>query len=924
MGREIQFKKIYVEFMDNKTGNIKKYEQSVLDDTDSLNNVIIPVNPERENPEYFCMRIVSDQGEDTLDDWKLCDRILKNGGGYIKELNSRPVLKGLANAANNSFTSDTGKLYQDFPIMEYEDITEQDFFGDEAILPSEMLTEGYAIWSGSGARKWAIHLYNLPHHNNDRYTPRCCLHWEKIDNQDIDVQEKEIRINAHAEQDGSQEIYAYIDTNQLEDIIEKYGSESFYPKFKGRFDYHIEYPGYERYVYSFPVEICVRDTRLNENNSNPYMKEGNVSIDFGTSGTCAAINTVGAKEQLLTLSGIKKCIETLDNVYENPTNLMLCDWKEVLRQWQADNVNPPMLVTRSGDVPIQQADYDSGYTVADEFKAVNEEGGRRRLRAIVSQLKMLPYYLAEGKEVRFTPYNDAEGKSITIVDSPDKEDEYHFDPIAFYGYLLGRAINKPASKPEGGNLYRNYYITYPAKFNEEIRTRIKNSLEYGIRRSLPRSIREGKDFDNTPLVRVEMRYSEPEACMGAVYGKQIKAEEGKTKLFGVYDLGGGTMDFAFGLLRKAVGEEQEEAEDVLHFLGIDGDEKVGGEKLIHQLAYRIYLNSKNEVQEKQIKFVKPKDEKEPNGFSGLLVNDMGDSIADSNLYVIEEHLARPLFQYDGDNNFDGNLQKILTPSNDISEDDIAADSCVARMHNIHGDEVMVELKVEGLEDFLAAEIRKTIEAFKHSMEVTFNNSKDVLLSCGVEDFSIDDVNIFMGGNASKQHYVREIMEELFPKENIHTIGEGQNNKNHSDAYAVNSKTAVAVGQLRLLGSQAAVISPSSKNDNPTFLFNIGYISNGEFITVINKNENRTSWLKANRIKKENPILNLRYTTSQSNNEAMLKPMEQAIRCQIEAGKYTVYLRVVDERRVEYRLGSQAAAPADDEAVNESMVICFQE
>lgn len=923
MGREIQFKKIYVEFMDNETGNIKKYEQSVLDDTDSLNNVIIPVNPERENPEYFCMRIVSDQGEDTLDDWKLCDRILKNGGGYINELNGRPVLKGLANAANNSFTSDTGKLYRDFPSMEYEDITEQDFFGDEAILPGEMLTEGYGIWSGSGARKWAIHLHNLPHRNNDRYKVRCCLHWEKIDNQDIDVQEEEIWIKDYAEQDGSQEIYAYIDTNQLEDIIEKCGSESFYPKFKGRFDYHIEYPDYERYVYSFPVEICVRDTRLDENNSNRYLKEGNVSIDFGTSGTCAAINTTGAKEQLLTLSGIKKCIDTLDNVYENPTNLMLCDWSEVLRQWQSDNVNPPMLVTRSEDVPIQQADYDSGYTVADEFKTVNEEGGRRRLRSIVSQLKMLPYYLAEGKEVRFTPYNDAKGHSITIVDSPDKEDEYHFDPIAFYGYLLGRAINKPASKPEGGNLYRNYYITYPAKFNEEIRTRIKNSLEYGIKRSLPRSIREGKDFNNNPLVRVEMRYSEPEACMGAVYGKQIKAEEGKTKLFGVYDLGGGTMDFAFGLLRKAVGEEQEEAEDVLHFLGIDGDEKVGGEKLIHQMAYKIYINSQKEVQAKQIKFVKPQDEKEPNGFSGLLVNGMGDSIADSNLYIIEEYFARPLFQYSGEYNFDGHLDEILVNLNEIEQGD-DTNSYMVQLRNIHDEPVKVELNFDGLEDFLAEKIKKTIEAFKHSMTVTFNSNKDVLLAYGVENFAFDDVNIFLGGNASKQHYVREMMEEIFPRENIHIIGEGQNNKNHSDAYAVNSKTAVAVGQLRLLGAQAAVISPSTKNANPAFLFNIGYISNGEFITVINKNENRTSWLKANRIKKENPILNLRYTTSQSNDEGMLKPMEQAIRCQVEAGKYTVYLRVVDERRVEYRLGSQAVAPADDEEVNESMIICFQE
>ena len=234
------------------------------------------------------------------------------------------------------------------------------------------------------------------------------------------------------------------------------------------------------------------------------------------------------------------------------------------------------------------------------------------------------------------------------------------------------------------------------------------------------------------------------------------------------------------------------------------------------------------------------------------------------------------------------------------------------------------LNFNGLDDFLSEKIKKTIEAFKHSMTVTFNNNKDVLLAHGVENFAFDDVNIFLGGNASKQHYVREMMEEIFPKENIHTIGDGQNNKNHSDAYAVNSKTAVAVGQLRLLGAQVAVISPSTKNDNPAFLFNIGYISNGEFITVINKNENRTSWLKANRIKKENPILNLRYTTSQSNDEAMLKPMEQAIRCQVETGKYTVYLRVVDERRVEYRLGSQAAAPADDEAVNESMVISFQE
>ena len=712
----------------------------------------------------------------------------------------------------------------------------------------------------------------------------------------------------------SKKFIAYIDTNKLADAIEEYESESQHPKFTGRFEIHLSYNS-EKTVYGFPIDIVVKNTRVSENGKNPFLKDGIVSIDFGTSSTCAAIKSEG-KKRLLTLSGINKIRESEDNAYENPTNLMIYNWREVFRQWDRTNKNCPFFVTKSEDVDVLQADYDSGYTVQDEYKLVDEIDGRRRMQAILMQLKMIPYLIADNIETKFVPYDDEKRSPIIVVDNVESEDGLHFDPIAFYGYLLGRAINEP----QNGELYRKYQITYPSKFNAEIREKIRASLEYGIKRALPLGIRDAKDSKGKPIVSVTMDFSEPEACVGAVIGRQLKLDGKNAKLFAVYDLGGGTMDFAFGMLRKADDEELDEAEETLQFLGIDGDEKIGGEKLIHQLAYNIYINNKDKVRNNNIKFVIPKGELEPDGFEGLLSD--GDEIANTNLNIIKEKLARPLFKYTDEVD---DLQKIF--EGNVSGDDkiTSASTYSLKLRNSKNEEVEVDLKVTDIDEFLSNKIENTINAFRISMNDIFKRNIEELKKHGINEFNQDDVEIFLGGHASKQHFVTEKLKEYFPKNRIQRIGEGQNDENLSSQYAVNEKTAVAFGQLRLGELELKVMRTGNNESRPPFMFNVGYIDNtDEFKCVISKNENDTAWKMANRVNKINEMINLYYTTSPNCERNSLKPLEYNVSEFMEDKKLTLYIRIADERSIEFRLGVRNEFPDNETERNDNMIIRLKE
>ena len=903
--------KVFIEFVDKENGYLLQYEQSSTNG-EGLRHVNFPFDVSKFAPDKIKMKLfATDRQDEEIKDYAYISYLVNRYDNsenidYENTIDSSIVLRGLS--------KDYFRVEENlkFPKITYADVTERDLFGYEAIPDTDLRADNKGIWGDCGFRKIEISFENWEFSKlcNSDIKKKVSLYWNEMDKIPLEnIFEEEIRYD-----NKSKKFIAYIDTNKLADAIEEYESESQHPKFTGRFEIHLSYNS-EKTVYGFPIDIVVKNTRVSENGKNPFLKDGIVSIDFGTSSTCAAIKSEG-KKRLLTLSGINKIRESEDNAYENPTNLMIYNWREVFRQWDRTNKNCPFFVTKSEDVDVLQADYDSGYTVQDEYKLVDEIDGRRRMQAILMQLKMIPYLIADNIETKFVPYDDEKRSPIIVVDNVESEDGLHFDPIAFYGYLLGRAINEP----QNGELYRKYQITYPSKFNAEIREKIRASLEYGIKRALPLGIRDTKDSKGKPIVSVTMDFSEPEACVGAVIGRQLKLDGKNAKLFAVYDLGGGTMDFAFGMLRKSDDEELDEAEETLQFLGIDGDEKIGGEKLIHQLAYNIYINNKDKVRNNNIKFVIPKGELEPDGFEGLLSD--GDEIANTNLNIIKEKLARPLFKYTDEVD---DLQKIF--EGNVSGDDkiTSASTYSLKLRNSKNEEVEVDLKVTDIDEFLSNKIENTINAFRISMNDIFKRNIEELKKHGINEFNQDDVEIFLGGHASKQHFVTEKLKEYFPKNRIQRIGEGQNDENLSSQYAVNEKTAVAFGQLRLGELELKVMRTGNNESRPPFMFNVGYIDNtDEFKCVISKNENDTAWKMANRVNKTNEMINLYYTTSPNCERNSLKPLEYNVSEFMEDKKLTLYIRIADERSIEFRLGVRNEFPDNETERNDNMIIRLKE
>ena len=203
-----------------------------------------------------------------------------------------------------------------------------------------------------------------------------------------------------------------------------------------------------------------------------------------------------------------------------------------------------------------------------------------------------------------------------------------------------------------------------------------------------------------------MDYPEPIACARAIVGTQLKLnrDDGRPKFFAIYDLGGGTVDFAFGMFRTALDEDEEEESDYfIENFGTDGDEKVGGEKLIHQLAYKIYCDNRDVMVENRIKFVLPEGKLRPEGF-GTLVSEHGDDIADSNVHALKENLARALFRYDGSNGeIADQLEEMFRGETDeeakFIETDADGDAVIQfpSLRNANGEDVHeLQLKVGGI------------------------------------------------------------------------------------------------------------------------------------------------------------------------------------------------------------------------------------
>lgn len=355
-----------------------------------------------------------------------------------------------------------------------------------------------------------------------------------------------------------------------------------------------------------------------------------VAIDFGTSSTVVAVESATGQPQLLRI-GVRDFYAALEPAhFENPTVLECLDFQAFWQVWSEQAQRPPLNWDHMRAAHEAQASWrDNPGDVAvlarilprlKQWALRNQESVRVRLVD------------ARGYELELPPHterNPLRGQPLAV--SPDDP----FDPIELYAWYLGMAINW-----RGHGLFLRYVLSFPAKYPAEVKGRILASFRRGLLRSLPQSLlQSAPEVLNT--FSVEELASEPAAYAAAALPHLGIEPTPEGVPYAVFDFGGGTTDFDFGLYRLPTDEEAAAGyEQVFVHQATSGDNFLGGENLIEHLVYRTFQDNLEELRAKRIQFTRPLDAAPFHGSEALLAHTRA---AQTNTVLLAARL-RPFFE----------------------------------------------------------------------------------------------------------------------------------------------------------------------------------------------------------------------------------------------------------------------------------------
>jgi len=545
------------------------------------------------------------------------------------------------------------------------------------------------------------------------------------------------------------------------------------------------------------IKIATTEKYYAKNPKDDIREGGIVAIDFGTKSTVVAIQTQNEKTSLVRIAGdsYKKNVEK--NQFENPTIMEFVDIESFEKAYSESKGRP---FTEWDDLKISYA-ANSSFIGGSKFilEGLKQWAGNKDEKLVI--------YDKKWKRIDLKPYIDVE------------EDE--FDPIEYYAYYIGSYINNMFT----GNIFTKYLLSFPIKYENEIRVKILKSFEKGIKKSLPTSILENeKIMDNFQVYRGA---NEPTAyflCAGRELDKFPKKENEKL-FYGIFDFGGGTTDFSFGLC-KYIGLTSSRYDYEIKHFGEGGDKFLGGENILKNLAFEICRDNLATLKEKDIYFYCPVGCKEFEGYEGILDNSYE---AIYNIKQIAEKF-RGFWEED-------ELSNDLYSSNEITVTLLSSKDSSETV-NLKFDKVKCEEIINSI-------LRKGIENFISSLKLLFKN----------ENLGVDKMEIFLSGNSSKSKRFQKMFEEEIQKiedsvksknEKIFTINYPIEKIGNKDELEVNAKTGTAIGLLesRKGGKFKIIAKDEEVNDNEiNFRYYVGYLKNRRFKPVLDYKVGYDNWIK---------------------------------------------------------------------------------
>ena len=402
--------------------------------------------------------------------------------------------------------------------------------------------------------------------------------------------------------------------------------------------------------------------------------------------------------------------------FENPTVIELRDVQNFLAAYRARNGRP---FTEWNQVTVS-------HQAAD---AIFKEGvGSTVYNSVFNELKQWAK-----DETNYPVLKDLRGTIQEIKPYLETEaiDAGDFDPIELYAYYLGLYINNMHHQ-----IYPDYILSFPVNYRKDVREHIRKSFENGIKKSLPPALLADEDF--MKRFRVYLGASEPAAyAISALEGFKLEPKKiGERVAYGVFDFGGGTTDFDFGIEYIP---ENRRRNFIIEQFGFNGDVLLGGENMLELLAYEVYKDNLDVMREKKIPFALPAG---CEIFAGAetLVSKNKDASAHMNNRILAEKL-RPIWENTAER------EKLTEDAQSL-----ILFSGVKQSDDSYKVNVSLNIDAAKLDKVIEARIREGVVNFFQSLRSAFAGKE------------IYPIHIFLAGNSCRSPFVKKIFDEFIENE----------------------------------------------------------------------------------------------------------------------------------------------------------------
>ncbi|WP_120945580.1 acetate and sugar kinases/Hsc70/actin family protein [Helicobacter labacensis] len=524
-------------------------------------------------------------------------------------------------------------------------------------------------------------------------------------------------------------------------------------------------------------------------NPKADIKNGLVGIDFGTASTAVVYQEESASIHLMRIAPSN----VSEGHYENPTSICFEDLTRFLQSYRAQKGRPK---TRWDDVNTAHVAQSSKGNPTGYLNGLKQWAGNKHQKFQITDKQKTHFEVKGALDLRGDDLN----------------------PIEIYAYYLGLYINN-----QYHGIYLNYLLSFPVTYEQEVRQMILESFKRGLAKSLPNSLHAQGVADR---LKVEEGASEPAAyAIMALegYGFEPSAEE--RVYYGVFDFGGGTTDFDFGLFKEA--PQASRYDYILEHFGAGGDRYLGGEHLLELASLEVIKYNKDKLLQQHIPFKKPAEGKPFSG-SEILLSESQEARANTQKLV---ELLRPLWE---GREFEGKEESTFSFSGYNRDGGPAVASLDFDSKKILA--LFKERIKRGVENFFGE--------FVHATNAYFNSRGD-----SARD--IDSFHIFSAGNASKSAFVTELFKEKITQIKAEMEQEGLQEIEFivhqplggEDLEKPNGKTGVAFGLIKARRGGSIQVIDYNVEENIKFKYFLGRSKKRKFYTLVARNQPYNQWVQ---------------------------------------------------------------------------------